>query len=390
MPDLGQQVVKAIRSVTGNGEIALHEPEFSGNEQNYLSECLESTFVSSIGKYVDKFESQLVNFTGAKYAISVVNGTSALHIALKLAGVIAQDEVLIPALTFVGTANAVVYCGAIPHLIDSEPNTLGVDPRKLRRYLTSFTTKVNGNCVNKKTGRVIRAVVPMHTFGLPVQMEELQEVASEFKLEIIEDAAESLGSRFNGKHTGTFGTIGILSFNGNKIITTGGGGAILTDNKDLALRAKHLTTTAKVPHKWEFSHDEVGFNYRMPNINAAIGCAQIEALPQKLIAKRELHLKYRKAFTEISEVDLIHEPANSESNYWLNTLRLRRTSETQLIQILEATNSVKITTRPVWKLISELGIYPTLEMMDLSISNELSQTLINLPSSPKLNASGKI
>lgn len=293
---LANQITEAIRSVVGSGPKALHEPTFSGNEWEYLKECLDSTFVSSVGKFVDRFEYDLAQYTNAKYVVATVNGTAALHIALKLAGVIQGDEVLIPALTFVATANAVAYCNATPHFVDSEESTLGIDVGKLRRYLLDHTTIIAGQCVNTISGRIIRAVVPMHTFGHPVDMDGLIDLASEFKLSVVEDAAESLGSTFKGKHTGTLGRLGALSFNGNKTITTGGGGAILTNDPELARRAKHLTTTAKLTHAWEYRHDEVGYNYRMPNINAALGCAQLEQLPQLLKSKRDLFSRFQSSF----------------------------------------------------------------------------------------------
>ena len=294
-----QQIVQAIQSVVGIEPVALHEPRFGGNEWVYLKECLDSTFVSSVGKFVDRFEDELAVFTGAKRAVAVVNGTAALHIALRLAGVEAGDEVLLPALTFIATTNAVAYCGAVPHLVDSEERSLGMDAGALREYLSVTTDIRSGHCVNCSTGRVIRALVPMHTFGHPANVDELLAVAHDFRLQLIEDAAESLGSTVGGRHTGTFGLMGTLSFNGNKTITTGGGGAILTNNIELGARAKHLTTTAKLPHRWDFVHDEVGYNYRMPNLNAALGCAQLEQLPSFLDDKRRLFDRYRLAFSAV-------------------------------------------------------------------------------------------
>ena len=273
--DLIDELISAITSVTGSGPVALHEPEFDGNEWDYIKECLDTNFVSSVGKFVDRFERDLEQYTGAKHVIAVSNGTSALHISLLLAGVEQGDEVLVPALTFVATANAVVYCGANPHFVDSEKESLGIDPEKLKTYLQATTTLIAGQCRNRSSGRVIRAMVPMHTFGHPSKIKELLEVCKEFNIAMVEDAAESLGSFYSEKHTGTFGLLGTLSFNGNKTITTGGGGAILTDDSTLAKRAKHLSTTAKVPHKWNYVHDEVGYNYRLPNLNAALGCAQL-------------------------------------------------------------------------------------------------------------------
>jgi aminotransferase in exopolysaccharide biosynthesis len=317
---LTDQVLAAIRRVVGFDAVVLHEPNFNGNEWLYLKECLDSTFVSSVGKFVDRFETDLCNYTGAKHVVAVVNGTAALHIALKLAGVRGGDEVLVPALTFVATANAIAYCDALPHFVDSEIKTLGIDAVKLRNYLLENTEQCSGQCVNRVTGRVIRAIVPMHTFGHPVDLSGLLAIARDFNIALVEDAAESLGSHYCGQHTGTFGLLGTLSFNGNKTITTGGGGAILTNNAELARHAKHLTTTAKLPHLWEFKHDEIGYNYRLPNLNAALGCAQLEQLPAKLTAKRILFERYQASFSEVVGVKLMNEPAQCQSNYWLQTL----------------------------------------------------------------------
>jgi aminotransferase in exopolysaccharide biosynthesis len=381
---LASQVTAAIRSVVGSGPKALHEPTFAGNEWEYLKECLASTFVSSVGKFVDRFEHDLAQYTGAKYAVATVNGTAALHIALKLAGVIQNDEVLIPALTFVATANAVAYCNAVPHFVDSEESTLGIDVAKLRRYLVDITRIADGQCVNTLTGGIVRAVVPMHTFGHPVDMDGLIDLASEFKLVLVEDAAESLGSTYKGKHTGTFGKLGVLSFNGNKTITTGGGGAILTNDPELARRAKHLTTTAKLPHAWEYRHDEVGFNYRMPNINAALGCAQLEQLPQLLKSKRELFSRYQEAFNKVDGVQLMSEPNGCLSNYWLQTLILDVENSLYRDVLLEATNNSGYMTRPIWVLMKELAQFSAMPSMDLGGARSLSERVINIPSSANL------
>jgi aminotransferase in exopolysaccharide biosynthesis len=370
--------------VIGSSPVVLHEPSFEGNEWIYLKECLDSTFVSSIGKFVDRFEEDLAHYTGSKYAVSIVNGTAALQIALKLAGVQSDDEVLIPAFTFVATANAVSHCNAIPHFVDSEVRTLGIDASKLRDYLKGNSSQRSGNCINNKTGRVIRALVPMHTFGHPSDMEGLLSIARDFNIELVEDAAESLGSFYQGQHTGTFGLLGTLSFNGNKTITTGGGGAILTDDESLARHAKHLTTTAKIPHAWEFRHNEVGYNYRMPNINAALGCAQLEQLPLKLAAKRNLYSLYGAAFANIGGVTLFQEPQNCQSNYWLQTLVLDENESKNRNKILEVTNSLGIMTRPAWEPLNELAPYRNSPSMDLSASQSISKLVINIPSSPGL------
>lgn len=381
---LAEQIVNAIRAVVGAGPAVLHEPSFTGNEWLYLKECLDSTFVSSVGKFVDRFEAELAAFTGAKHAVAVVNGTAALHIALKLAGVKADDEVLIPALTFVATANAVTYCGATPHFVDSEARTLGVDAAKLRDYLASHTEQCAGQCVNRATGRVIRALVPMHAFGHPVDLDGQLAVARDFNLALVEDAAESLGSYYYGQHTGTFGLMGTLSFNGNKTITTGGGGAILTNDAALARHAKHLTTTAKLPHAWEYRHDEIGYNYRMPNLNAALGCAQLEQLPAMLAAKRELFQRYHAAFVSVVGVKLMAEPDQCQSNYWLQTLLLDAEQVHQRDTILKATNAAGFMTRPAWILMHELTPFKDCPCALLPDAESLARRIINIPSSTGL------
>lgn len=381
-----QQVVSAIRVVVGAKPAALHEPSFQGNEWLYLKECLDSTFVSSVGRFVDRFEADLATFTGAKHAIAVVNGTAALHVALKLAGVKTGDEVLVPALSFIATANAVTYCGAIPHFMDSASDTLGVDIKKLRDYLETHTTQRAGLCINSASGRVIRAVVPMHTFGHPVDLDGLLSVAHDFKLVLVEDAAESLGSYYHGVHTGTLGLMGTLSFNGNKTITTGGGGAILTNDSKLARHAKHLTTTAKIPHAWEYVHDEVGYNYRMPNLNAALGCAQLEQLPSMLAAKRKLFMLYKAAFSAVRGIRLVAAPSQCNSNYWLQTLLLDEEHEHERDAVLAATNGAGFMTRPAWNLMHELTPFKDCPRMDLSCAQSLSKRLINIPSSAKIVA----
>jgi len=379
------QIVGAIREVVGPGPVALHEPSFDGNEWIYLKECLDSNYVSSVGKFVDLFELSLANYTGAKYAISVVSGTAALQIALKLAGVNSGEEVLLPALTFVATANAISYLGAIPHFVDSEDSTLGIDVVKLREYLSANTEEQSGLCINKSTKRVIRALVPMHTFGHPSDLEQLLSIARDFNLVLVEDAAESLGSFYKGQHTGTFGLLGTLSFNGNKTITTGGGGAILTNDETLARRAKHLTTTAKISHKWEFDHDEIGYNYRMPNINAALGCAQMEKLPEKIKSKRELFKRYKEEFNLISGALIFEEHSNCQSNYWLQTLFLEEDNVDLRDSILEASNKEGLMTRPAWKLMSNLAPYRNSPAMSLESANSLYRRVVNLPSSPVLS-----
>jgi perosamine synthetase len=382
--NLPQDIVNAIKSVVGNGPVALHEPRFNGNEWGYLKECLDSTFVSSVGKFVDRFEADLAIFTGAKRAVAVVNGTAALHVALRLAGVEAGDEVLLPALTFIATANAVAYCQATPHFVDSEERSLGMDAVALREHLSNIAEIRNGQCFNCSTGRVIRAMVPMHTFGHPVDIDALLAIAHDFHLQLIEDAAESIGSTMGGQHTGTFGLMGTLSFNGNKTITTGGGGAILTNDVELGKRAKHITTTAKLPHRWNFVHDEVGFNYRLPNLNAALGCAQLEQLPGFLHDKRRLFEQYQAAFARVAGVHLVAEPAGCHSNYWLQTLLLDESLAEQRDSILAATNDDGIITRPVWARMNRLSMYCTAPKAPLPVAESLERRLINIPSSTVL------
>lgn len=381
---LPARVVDGIRRVIGPGPAVLHEPSFAGNEWEYVKECLDSSFVSSVGKFVDQFEDGLAAYTGATRAIAVANGTAALHIALLLVGVTRDDEVLAPALSFVATANAISYCGAIPHFVDSDEWTLGVDASALRCYLRDIATVRDGECINVATGRVIRAVVPMHTFGHPVDIEGLLDVAAEFHLALIEDAAESLGSTYDGRHAGTFGRIGTLSFNGNKTITTGGGGAILTSDLRLAARAKHLTTTAKLPHRWEFVHDEVGYNYRMPNLNAALGCAQLEQLPRLVAAKRTLHERYAASFADVTGVRLMVEPPRARSNYWLQALVLDDAHAGERDAILTATNEVGLMTRPAWVLMHRLAAFAGSPRMPLPVAESLSARLVNIPSSAQL------
>ena len=380
-----QDIKTAIDSVLPESRpISLHVPSFEGNEWKYVKECLDTGWVSSVGKFVDRFEGMLVDYTGAGNAVAVVNGTAALHVCLKLVGVERGDEVLLPALTFIATANAVSYCGAVPHLIDSEISTLGVDSGKLDSYLAEISEVRNDCCYNRRTGARIRAVVPMHTFGHPVDMDHLLEVAARYRLEVVEDAAESLGSYYKGNHTGNAGRVAALSFNGNKVVTTGGGGAILTNDASLAKKAKHITTTAKVQHPWLFIHDQVGYNYRMPNLNAALGCAQLEQLPDFLNRKRQLAKKYEEAFAHVSGVTFFTEPNFARSNYWLNVLMLDREYSDQRDELLDSSNQNGVMTRPVWTLMHRLSMYKDCPRMDLETAEGLEKTIINLPSSQAL------
>jgi len=378
--------LQGLREVLGSpgGMIPLHEPEFSGNERALLLDCIDSTFVSSVGRYVDQFEAVLADYTGARHAVAVVNGTAALHIALRLAGVQPQDEVLVPALSFVATANAVAHCGAVPHFVDSSLDTMGMSPEALAEYLSTLAEPTPQGLRNRHTGRRIAAIVPMHTYGHPVDMVHLMEIAGRYDLPVVEDAAESLGSSIRGRHTGTFGKLGTLSFNGNKIITTGGGGAILTNDSELARHAKHLTTTAKRPHRWEFFHDEIAWNYRLPNLNAALGCAQMERLPDFLARKRNLADKYREAFSSLEGFRYMAEPAYSSSNHWLNTIMLENPDVIMRDSLLAVANDAGYQCRPTWTLLHKLPMFADCPRAPLPVAERLEASLINLPSSARL------
>lgn len=378
-------VVRILDSVLQGAPrpVALHEPVFDGSEWRNVKDCLDTGWVSSVGSYVDRFERDLGEHVGG-YAVAVSNGTSALHACLVLAGVEANDEVLVPALTFIATANAVSYCAAVPHFVDSTEATLGMDPGRLSAYLSEIAEVRSAECRNRKTGRRIKAVMPMHTFGHPVDLDALRDVADRFSLVLVEDAAESLGTRYKGRHTGPLGRVGALSFNGNKIITTGGGGALVTSDAGLAARAKHLTTTARVAHRWSFIHDQVGYNYRMPNINAALGCAQLEALPGLLRRKRALAARYAAAFEGAKGARIFSEPAFASSNYWLNVLVLDEEAAGRRDAILEATNAAGFHTRPVWTPMHKLPMYANCPRMDLSTVESLERRVVCLPSGPRL------
>lgn len=377
--------VKFVRELfkKKEGFIPLHSPVFSGNEKKYLDDCIVSTFVSSVGKYVDEFEQKIGEFTGAGKAIACVNGTSALHMALILAGVKRDTEVITQPLTFIATANSIAYCNAIPVFIDVDFDTMGLSPVSLRKWLEENAEIKKGadsdlSSYNRKTNRKISACVPMHTFGHPSRIDKIVEVCNEYYIPLIEDAAESLGSYYNGQHTGTFGRIGVLSFNGNKILTTGGGGMLLFKDEDLAKHAKHLTTQAKVPHPWEFAHDEVGYNYRMPNINAALGLAQLEQIKGFLSAKRKLAGLYKEFFESIG-ISFVSEPSGSLSNYWLNCILLK--DENERNSFLKYTNGNGIMTRPAWKLMNKAAMYEKCQTDKLENANSIAARLVNIPSS---------
>ena len=372
-------VVDFIRSVYKTDSfIPLHEPRFLGNEKKYLNECIDSTFVSSVGKFVDEFEEKIASYTGAKYAVATSNGTSALHISLLLANVEQDDEVITQPLTFIATCNAISYCNASPVFIDVDKDTMGMSPVALEIFLKENAEVKNQQCVNKSTGKIIKACIPMHTFGHPCRIEETQKICKEWHIVLVEDSAESLGSFYRGQHTGTFGELGVISFNGNKIITSGGGGCILTNNEDLAKKAKHITTTAKEPHKWEYSHDMVGYNYRMPNLNAALMVAQLEQLDGFLKSKRSLAKIYKKFFQN-GDIHFVIDPENAKSNYWLNSIILKSKDQRDLF--LDETNSQGIMTRPIWVLMNKLPMFEKAQCGDLTNSEWLEDRVVNIPSS---------
>ncbi|KQL46523.1 aminotransferase DegT [Brevibacillus choshinensis] len=381
-----ETIVEMLQSVltAQTNTIPLHEPSFQGNEWAYVKDCIDTGWVSSVGKYVNKFESMLEDYTGVKHAIAVVNGTAALHICLKLVGVERNDEVLVPALTFIATANAVSYCGAIPHFVDSCYDTLGLDPKKLDQYLQEIGEVRKDGYYNKMTGRRIKAVIPMHTFGHPVDLDPLLDICQRYYIEMVEDAAESLGSFYKGLHTGNWGKVAAVSFNGNKVITTGGGGAILTNCDELAKMAKHITTTAKKPHAWAFDHDQIAFNYRLPNINAALGCAQLEVLPEFIKQKRALTDIYANVIDPLQGVELFKEPSFAKSNYWLQVLLLDETYADKQEEILKLTNEKGIMTRPIWTPLHEISMYKDCPKMTLEVVGSLAKRIVNIPSSPGL------
>jgi perosamine synthetase len=360
--------------------VPLHAPRFFGNEKKYIAQAIDSTFVSSVGEFVDRFERRFADYVGSRFAIATGNGTAALHIALKLAGVGPGDEVITQPLTFVATCNAIVYCGAMPVFVDVDPQTMGISAEKLEEFLIKHAgINSDGQCVNKTSRRPIKACVPMHTFGHPTDIGQITAVCRKYNMAVIEDAAEALGSFVGSRHVGTFGKLSVFSFNGNKIITTGGGGMIATDDEALALRAKHLTTTAKLPHKWEYSHDEIGYNYRLPNLNAALGCAQLEQLPGMLKNKRVVAQKYQDFFSGYDGVDFVAEKEGNRSNYWLNVVILSNKRSQKAF--LEATNEAGVITRPAWVLMTDLPMFEKCQRGNLENCSWLGNRIVNIPSS---------
>lgn len=377
-----EKIVRYIKELfPGEDFVPLHAPCFAGNEKKYLNECIDSTFVSSVGPFVDRFEQQMAAFTGAACAVVCVNGTNAIHLALMLVGVERGDEVLTQPLTFIATCNALSYCGAHPVFIDVDLDTMGLSPLKMEEWIRENAELRGDTLYNKATGRRIKACIPMHTFGHPAKLDQLVEVCHTYHLELVEDAAESIGSTYHGQSTGTFGKVGVLSFNGNKTITTGGGGMLLFQDEELAKRAKYISTQAKVPHRWEFVHDEIGYNYRMPNINAALGCAQLETLPLFLEKKRELASLYR-AYFDSTGIIFLAEPEGTCSNYWLNAILLKDRAERDAF--LTYTNDHGVMTRPIWQLMNRLPMFEQAECGNLSNCEYLNDRIVNIPSSVRL------
>ena len=378
-----QKVVDFVRNMYGTqGFVPLSVPKFIGNEKQYLNECIDTTFVSSVGKFVDRFENDMAIYTGAKKAVVCVSGTNALHMALMLVGVERNDEVLTQALTFIATCNAISYIGACPVFIDVDKSTMGLSPDAMKAWLVKNAEIRNGHCYNKNSGRRVKACVPMHTFGHPVRIEEIANICEEYHIELVEDAAESIGSKYKGKHTGLFGKVGVLSFNGNKTITTGGGGMLLFMDEELGALAKHLTTQAKMPHRWEFRHDHIGYNYRMPNINAALGCAQLEHLDEFIANKRETAAAYADFFKNIDDIDFFVEPENCFSNYWLNVVIMKDKEAQQ--QFLQETNDNGVMTRPIWELMNRLPMFENCEHDSLENTIWFADRVVNIPSSVRL------
>ena len=376
-------IVDFVHSLYGTKDfVPLSVPKFVGNEKKYLEECIDTTFVSSVGKFVDRFEEEIAQYTGAKKAVVCVSGTNALHMSLMLCGIKRDDEVLTQALTFIATCNALSYIGAHPVFIDVDRTTMGLSPNAMKEWLVKNTRIKNGECYNKNTGRRVKACIPMHTFGHSVRIEEIVQLCFEYHLQLIEDAAESIGSKYKGQHTGTFGKVSAISFNGNKTITTGGGGMMLFQDEELGMLAKHITTQAKVPHRWEFVHDQVGYNYRMPNINAAIGCAQLEHLDEFIASKRKIAKEYAAFFKNIDNIDFFEEPEDCFSNYWLNAVILKDKA-TQL-EFLEYTNDNGIMTRPIWELMNRLPMFRHCQNDGLKNTFWLADRVVNIPSSVRL------
>lgn len=377
------KTINFIKELYENQEfVPLSVPKFIGNEKKYLEECIDTTFVSSVGKFVDRFEEDMARYTGAKKAVVCVSGTNALHMSLMLVGVERDDEVFTQALTFIATCNALGYIGAHPVFIDVDRSTMGLSPDAMKEWLVKNAEIRNGQCYNKNTGRRVKACVPMHTFGHPVRIDEIADICEEYHIELVEDAAESIGSKFRGQHTGTFGKVGAISFNGNKTITTGGGGMMLFQDEELGRLAKHITTQAKIPHRWEFRHDHIGYNYRMPNINAALGCAQLENIDKYIESKRQVAAEYESFFKEIPDIEFFVDSKDTFSNYWLNAVILKD-KESQL-DFLQQTNDNGVMTRPIWELMNRLPMFENCENDGLKNTIWFADRVVNIPSSVRL------
>lgn len=374
-----ESTIHFIKQIYKNVDhVLLHAPAFIGNEKKYLDDCIDTTFVSSVGKYVDRFEDAIAKYTGANRAVVCVNGTMALFMALKLCGIKPDEKVITQPLTFIATANAIAYCYAHPVFLDVDEDTMGLSPTKVRLWLERNAAVKSDGCYDKHSGKKIRAVVPMHTFGHPVKIDDFVKLCDEWKLALIEDAAESIGSFYKGRHTGTYGEIGCMSFNGNKTITCGGGGILLFQNKEKGDYAKHITTQAKIPHRWEFKHDAIGYNLRMPNINAALGCAQLECIDTILANKRETSRMYKDFFSNIDDISFFDEPKDCKSNFWLNAVLLRDKRERDIF--LAETNDNGIQTRPIWELMNRLPMFISATRGDLSTAEMFADRIVNIPS----------
>jgi perosamine synthetase len=393
--DTTLEIIKILNKTIGalrfhnKSKVYLHEPDIRKEDWKFVKECLKRNFVSSVGNYVNEFEDKLKKYTKAKYVIATVNATSAIHLSLVVMGANENDEVILPSLNFVAAANAVRYCNSIPHFVEVEEETLGIDPIKLEKYLNKIVIKKNNNSFNKHTNKRIKFMMPLHVFGHPAKILKLKKIAKKFNLKIIEDAAESLGSTYKKKHLGTFGDIGVLSFNGNKIITTGGGGALLTNSLKIAKKLKYLSTTAKTPHRWKFEYSDIGFNYRMPGINASLGCAQMKRIKSYVNSKRKLFKKYKVGFDNLKDIKVFQEPKNARSNYWLQTIILDNKISYLKDKILEKTNNLGFSVRPVWKPLHKLNKFKSYPRMEMKVTNNLEKRILNLPSSVYLSKETK-
>ena len=379
-----KNILNSVKLAVKQNSKKLHEPLFKGNEKKYLKKCIETGYVSYIGKYVNTFERKISKYTGSKNAVALVNGTCALHILLKYFNVGINDEVILPSITFVATANSVAYCKALPHFVDIEKETLGICPEKLEEYLKKIAIKKKGYCINKKTGRKIRVLIAVHVFGVPCKILEIKKICKMYNIKLIEDAAGAMGSFLKGKHLGNFSQAGVISFNGNKTITCGGGAVIITENKKLASKIRHLSTTAKKKHPWEYIHDEIGYNYRMTNLNAAIGCAQLENINRIISAKRKNFFLYKRLFKKNKDVQIIQEPNYSKTNYWLITLIIKKNKKLKN-QVLKKLNQSGFQGRSIWKPLHTLKIFENCPRGKLKNTMDIYNRAINLPSSPILN-----